>query len=495
MMPKLLLFPLLACVAVASLPPRALADEPVSPTVGPIVLFNGRDLDGWKTWLRDTKRDDPRGVFGVRDGTIRISGDGLGYLATDRAYRDYRLVVEFRWGERNYGDRVDKARDSGLFLHAQGSDGNSFDADGAYRAAIECQIMQGAVGDFLIIKGRDESGKPILPKLAVRAKANRDADNWPTFEPDANSAKAASVELAGTGRVNWFDKSEAWQDKLDFRGPRDIESRNREWTRVECECRGDVIRTYVNGTPVNEITGVSLASGPILLQCEGSEIFFRRVELLPLDAAPPGQASGDYATRNVLGWTVHINRQLLAKEELCGRTLELLEHKLYDIRRMVPQRPLAELEKIPFWLELADPRHPCACYHISPAWLKEHGFSMDKAGAVEIANAETFLDWSKHQPWMVLHELAHGYHHRVLTHEYAPLRDRFREAMKEKKYDSVLDYSGRRRKSYAASSVEEYFAEATEAFFGTNDFYPFVRAELREHDGELFRLLERIWSD
>ena len=25
----------------------------------------------------------------------------------------------------------------------------------------------------------------------------------------------------------------------------------------------------------------------------------------------------------------------------------------------------------------------------------------------------------------------------------------------------------------------EYFAEASEAFFGTNDFYPFVRAELR----------------
>jgi hypothetical protein len=59
----------------------------------------------------------------------------------------------------------------------------------------------------------------------------------------------------------------------------------------------------------------------------------------------------------------------------------------------------------------------------------------------------------------------------------------------------VLDYAGRRRKAYAASNVEEYFAEATEAFFGTNDFYPFVRPELREHDPELFRVLERIWGN
>jgi dipeptidyl-peptidase-4 len=67
--------------------------------------------------------------------------------------------------------------------------------------------------------------------------------------------------------------------------------------------------------------------------------------------------------------------------------------------------------------------------------------------------------------------------------------------MKEKKYESVLDYAGRKRKAYAANNVEEYFAEATEAFFGTNDFFPFVRAELREHDPELYRVLERIWAD
>lgn len=98
-----------------------------------VSLFNGRDLAGWKSWLADTKQDDPRGVFSVRDGAIRISGDGRGYLATEKSYRDYRLVVEFRWGEKNFLDRTAAARDAGLFLHSQGPDGNSFDGDGAYR--------------------------------------------------------------------------------------------------------------------------------------------------------------------------------------------------------------------------------------------------------------------------------------------------------------------------------------------------------------------------
>ncbi len=67
-----------------------------------IKLFNGKDLSGWATWLVDTKRNDPRGVYSVQDGAIRISGDGFGYLSTVQAYKDYRLVVEVKWGERNF---------------------------------------------------------------------------------------------------------------------------------------------------------------------------------------------------------------------------------------------------------------------------------------------------------------------------------------------------------------------------------------------------------
>src|SRR5689334_22949575 len=121
-----LLVPFLLAAAAAR------AGDPVVPSK-PVALFNGKDLTGIHTWLQDTKRADPRGVFSVTPyGLLRISGDGFGYLATDQSFKDYRLVVDFRWGRRNFRGREGKARDSGIFLHSQGPDGNSFDGGGAY---------------------------------------------------------------------------------------------------------------------------------------------------------------------------------------------------------------------------------------------------------------------------------------------------------------------------------------------------------------------------
>jgi len=58
----------------------------------------------------------------------------------------------------------------------------------------------------------------------------------------------------------------------------------------------------------------------------------------------------------------------------------------------------------------------------------------------------------------------------------------------------VLLYTGRKVRAYAANNDKEYFAEGTEAYFYRNDFYPFVRAELKEHDPVLHDLLEEIWG-
>jgi hypothetical protein len=255
----------------------ARAGDPVTPDQ-PLRLFNGKDLSGFHTWLQDTKRDDPRGVFSVTpDGLLRISGDGFGYLSTDKAYRDYRLVVEFKWGGRNFRGRERNARDSGIFLHSAGPDGNSFDGSGAFKAAIECQVMQGSVGDLLLINGKDADGARIPVGLTASAAPKRDGEGYPIWDPNGKP-----VTLDGGGRLTWFGKDRRWQDVLDFRGPGDVESAGDEWTRVECVCDGDRITVLVNGVGVNEATRVKPSEGPILLQCEGSEINFRRVELEPL---------------------------------------------------------------------------------------------------------------------------------------------------------------------------------------------------------------------
>ncbi|MEX0585870.1 MAG: metallopeptidase [Pirellulales bacterium] len=211
-----------------------------------------------------------------------------------------------------------------------------------------------------------------------------------------------------------------------------------------------------------------------------------------------GSTLPSYEKRELEGWTIYVHRDFErggeADQKLRERTLALLRVKLYDIARVVPDKPLAELRKIPIWVERKSPRFPCMCYHVSPEWLGDHGFDPAKAGAVELANPETFLTWTQAQPSMVLHELAHGYHDRVLKHGHRELRACFDRAAAAKTYEKVLHYDGRTVRHYALNNDQEFFAEATEAFFGTNDFFPFVRPELAAHDPDAFRLLQKIWE-
>ena len=201
-----------------------------------------------------------------------------------------------------------------------------------------------------------------------------------------------------------------------------------------------------------------------------------------------------YETRQLEGWTLRVHRQLLNETVLVEDTLRLLECQLRQIVRVVPTNALTRLREVPIWIELAHPRHPCMCYHPSAEWLREHDMNPEKAGSVEIANAKTFLQWTHSQPMMVLHELAHAYHHRVVKHDQPDLKAAFERAKASGDYDAVLHINGKRQRHYALSNDQEYFAEGSEAFFGTNDFYPFVRAELKEHDPELYALLARLWG-
>jgi hypothetical protein len=58
----------------------------------------------------------------------------------------------------------------------------------------------------------------------------------------------------------------------------------------------------------------------------------------------------------------------------------------------------------------------------------------------------------------------------------------------------VLSHTGKTEKAYALVNDQEYFAEATEAFFGTNDMLPFVRVELERHDPKLYQVLKDVWG-
>lgn len=242
-------------------------EQPITPKEV-IPLFNGRDLSGFYGWLATSKYEDPKRVFTASDGLLRISGEEPGYLATRKEYRDYHLIAEYKWGERTYGAKG--VRNSGILLHAVGPDGNK----SPWTSSIECQIAQGCVGDFIVIRGQDEAGKTIPVDITSDTIVASDGrTRW----------KRGGKPTPYSGRQFWWSRHEpGFEEKIDTRGKDDVDSPLGEWTRVECICRGDRITVLVNGTEVNECYKVFPSAGKILLESEGFEILLRKLELHPL---------------------------------------------------------------------------------------------------------------------------------------------------------------------------------------------------------------------
>jgi len=96
---------------------------------------------------------------------------------------------------------------------------------------------------------------------------------------------------------------------------------------------------------------------------------------------------------------------------------------------------------------------------------------------------------------MVLHEMAHACHHRVLGLNDERVTKAFQNAVDQKLYESVAHVDGRKdRKAYALTNKKEYFSELTEAYFGKNDFYPFNRSELKEYDPVGYQMMVDCWG-
>lgn len=260
-----------------------------------IKLFDGTSLANFDTWLVDHHETDPERVFTVVDQidgapAIRISGKIWGGLLTKQSYRDYRLIVEYRWGGVTWGERKMRTRDSGVLLHAQGRPGNTRnDFNGPWLRSLEFQIIEGGVGDIILVSGYSDAGEQLRPTLKVRSRKDRDGEN--VYDPQGEPTVYTS------GRVNWWGRSEDWQDRLGFRGPQDVESPGLEWTRLEAVVEGGNLKYYVNGKLVNEGTEASLTEGKIMIQSEGAEIYFRRIDLEPLISQEIKRSGGPFETK------------------------------------------------------------------------------------------------------------------------------------------------------------------------------------------------------
>jgi len=214
---------------------------------------------------------------------------------------------------------------------------------------------------------------------------------------------------------------------------------------------------------------------------------------------PPAPLSR-FEIRNIEGWSVYINKQDLAehRREMDG-ALEHLQKQFYQIRLVVPAPAVAIMQqRVPLWVEYE--AGPGLSFHPSYRWLLDRGHPCPEGlrSLVSNCHAKSFCEIALHQPWVVLHELAHGYDYLYLgrSRQYSNGRIRavFNRAKESGSYDAVLCRYSDSTRHYAMSNEMEYLAENTEAYFGTNDFYPFVRAELEEHDPAGYVLLQKLWG-
>jgi hypothetical protein len=219
-------------------------------------------------------------------------------------------------------------------------------------------------------------------------------------------------------------------------------------------------------------------------------------------AAEPLAVKG-HQTKTVEGWSVLISDALFEKDKAgTERAMELLTRQLQEIVRVVPAPAVAELRKVPLWFS---PEYsgvqPRAEYHPGAGWLRDNKRDPAMEKAVEFTNVRIFERETKRMPNFTLHELAHAYHDRVLAKGFGneAIKTAFAKAKEDGLYDRVEQRFGDGRtanvKAYAMTSPMEYFAECSEAFFSTNDFFPFTREQLVRHDPEMFALLKTLWGE
>ena len=176
-------------------------------------LFNGKDLDGWVQRGGKAK-------YRVEDGQIvgnSVPNTTNSFLCTKRDYADFILELEFK---------VDPELNSGVQIRS-----HCFDED----------------------KSLEFQGKKIT------IKAGRVHGYQVEIDPDVKRGRLWTGGIYDEGRRGWLytlEKNEAARKAF----------KPNEWNKFRIECRGDAIKTWLNGVAAADLKDSLTLSGFIALQ-------------------------------------------------------------------------------------------------------------------------------------------------------------------------------------------------------------------------------------
>lgn len=317
--------------------------------------------------------------------------------------------------------------------------------------------------------------------------------------------KYASVnhhEYFAEGVQSWFDNNrENDHDHNHVNTRSELLAYDPGLAALCSEVFGDTELKYTKPTTrlIGHLAGYDPSKAPKFVWPERLQQVKKAIHKAAQKRSDAAAGTKSHDERFINGWKVHVSTKITPAA--LAKALPLLTAQLQEIVRVVPAKAVAELQKVPLWINPEYPGvQPRAEYHPDVGWLRENGRDPVMARGVEFTNVRIFEEETRRMPNFALHELAHAYHHRTVRMSFGNLeiKSAYEKAKTSGSYDRVerKDSEGRSRmeRAYAMTTPQEYFAETTEAYFSRNDFYPFTREELKLHDPEMLALLEKLWG-
>jgi hypothetical protein len=202
---------------------------------------------------------------------LRVSGETYGCVISNQSYRNYHLRLQVKFGQKRWEPRLEKALDSGLLYHSVGDAGVDYWL--SWMRSFEFQVMQsgtteGNSGDFWSIAGTKADIKISQPDPEKRTYYYDPEGEWLT--------------VGSRGVTN-------------FCGTEDHNSPEGEWTTLELICyegqsvhivNGEVVMALKNLRYTDKGEDKPLVEGRLQLQSEAGEVFYKGIEIRPLEQMP-----------------------------------------------------------------------------------------------------------------------------------------------------------------------------------------------------------------